>query len=71
MSLPPPRSSGRRGAPLRVPSVWQTAPIPPGGSSTVVVEVGATEKEARGAYMLTLLDAGGVRTVALGGVTFL
>jgi uncharacterized protein (TIGR02268 family) len=61
---------GRRGAALRVLPVWQEAPIPPGEQGDVVVEAEATEKEARGAFTLKLWEAGGVRTVTVGGVTF-
>jgi uncharacterized protein (TIGR02268 family) len=62
---------GRRGAALRVLSVWQAEPIAPGPEGgDVVVEVEATEEEARGAFTLKLWEAAGVRTVTVGGVTF-
>jgi uncharacterized protein (TIGR02268 family) len=62
---------GAKGEVLK-PLLWQPEPIVPGGkmSGRVVVEVLATEKEARGTYTLTLWDAERQRTVTLGSVTF-
>ena len=56
--------------------LWQPDPILPTAPSEerirgrVLVEVMATEKEARGAYTLILWDAERQRTVTLGNVTF-
>ena len=50
-------------------TVWPLEPIPPGASRRIVVELDATESEARGTYTLKLWagEAGGVN---LDGVTF-
>jgi uncharacterized protein (TIGR02268 family) len=61
---------GRGGVRLRVLRVWQPEPIPPGEIGRVVVEVEATEEQARGTYVLRLGEANGPRTVTLRGVTF-
>jgi uncharacterized protein (TIGR02268 family) len=68
---------GARGEVLKPLPLWQSAPLapsrpridssPPG---RVVVEVVATENEARGTYTLTLWDAEHQRTVTLGNITF-
>jgi uncharacterized protein (TIGR02268 family) len=56
--------------------LWQPSPIlpaapgEPGSRGRIVVEVMATEKEARGTYTLILWDAERQRTVTLGNVTF-
>ncbi len=50
--------------------VWQPAPIAPGQQGRVVVEVLATQKQARDMYTLTRWDAERQRTVMLGEVTF-
>ncbi|WP_414640824.1 hypothetical protein [Archangium sp.] len=55
--------------------LWQPPPIlpdAPGEASDqgVVVDVIATEREARWTYTLILWDAGRQRTVTLGHVTF-
>ncbi|QRN94342.1 DUF2381 family protein [Archangium violaceum] len=60
----------RGGARLRVLRVWQPEPLPPGGTDRVVVEVEATEEQARGTYVLRLGEASGPRTITLRGVTF-
>ncbi|HYO54329.1 DUF2381 family protein [Archangium sp.] len=66
-----------KGEVLKPLPLWQPEPIPPSepGSAAerkdrVVVEVLATETEARGTYTLTLWDAERKRTVILGNVTF-
>ena len=68
---------GLRGEVLKSLPLWQPEPIPasaPGVESLnwgrVVVEVPATEAEARGTYTLTLWDAEQQRTVTLGNITF-
>jgi len=52
-------------------TVWPLEPIPPGMSRRIVVELNATESEARGTYTLKLwageAGAGGVN---VDGVTF-
>jgi hypothetical protein len=50
-------------------TVWPLEPLPPGASRRIVVELDATESEARGTYTLKLWagEAGGVN---LDGVTF-
>ncbi|WP_084738139.1 DUF2381 family protein [Cystobacter ferrugineus] len=51
-------------------TILPAAPGEPGEQGRVVVELLATEKEARGSYILTLWDAERQRTVTLGNVTF-
>jgi uncharacterized protein (TIGR02268 family) len=60
----------KRSGPPRVLTVWQEAPIPPGQSGRVVVEAEPLPDGVRGPYTLKLWEAGGERTVTLGGVTF-
>jgi len=50
-------------------TVWPLVPIPPGASRRIVVELDATESEARGTYTLKLW-AGEAGSVNLDGVTF-
>ena len=65
---------GPKGEVLKPLPLWQQEVLPtePGakGWRHVVVEVLASEKEARGTYTLTLWDAEQKRTVTLGNVTF-
>jgi uncharacterized protein (TIGR02268 family) len=61
---------GKRGMSLKVLTVWQKAPIPPGEGGRVVVEAEPPTDGTRGPYTLKLWEAGGARTVTLGGVTF-
>jgi uncharacterized protein (TIGR02268 family) len=62
---------GSRGEALKVLETWQTDPIPPGMWRTVVVEVEATEREARGLFTLKLWsEAGAAGELTLGGVRF-
>ncbi|WP_309894011.1 DUF2381 family protein [Archangium sp.] len=63
---------GAKGQVLKPLPLWQPEPIAPGSKrpGRVVVEVLATEKQARGTYTLTLWDAERQRTVVLGEVTF-
>jgi uncharacterized protein (TIGR02268 family) len=67
---------GPKGEVLKPVLLWQPDPILPtapgdvGERGRVVVEVLATEKEARGTYTLVLWDATRQRTVTLGNVTF-
>jgi len=67
---------GPKGEVLKPVLLWQPEPILPaapgdvGKRGRVVVEVLATEKEARGTYTLTVWDAERQRTVTLGNVTF-
>ncbi|OJH33954.1 hypothetical protein BON30_46315 [Cystobacter ferrugineus] len=69
---------GPRGELLKPLPLWPLEPILPMDpqqergrrAGHVVVEVLATEKEARGTYTLTLWDAERKRTVTLGNVTF-
>jgi uncharacterized protein (TIGR02268 family) len=69
---------GPKGEVLKLLPLWQPEPIPPpeavavGQESgrRVVVEVLASETEARGTYTLTLWDAEHKRTVTLGNITF-
>ena len=62
---------GPTGETLRVLETWQQEPIAPGKSRHVVVEVEATEQEARGPFTLKLWagEEDG-RNVTLRGVTF-
>ena len=63
---------GATGEVLKPLPLWQPAPIAPGSElpGRVVVEVLATDKQARGTYTLTLWDAEHQRTVVVGEVTF-
>jgi len=67
---------GPKGEVLKPVLLWQPDPILPaapgdvGKRGRVVVELLATEKEARGTYTLVLWDAARQRTVTLGNVTF-
>ncbi|WNG56540.1 DUF2381 family protein [Archangium gephyra] len=69
---------GPKGEVLKLLPLWQPGPIlsaapgyaDEGERTRVVVEVLATEKEARGTYTLILWDAARQRTVTLGNVTF-
>ncbi|WP_309894973.1 DUF2381 family protein [Archangium sp.] len=68
---------GAQGEVLKPLPLWQSAPIVPSRPGIdfsplgrVVVEVVATENEARGTYTLTLWDAEQQRTVTLGNITF-
>jgi hypothetical protein len=61
---------GRGGVRLRVLRVWQPEPILPKGPGLVVVEVEATEEQARGTFHLKLGEASGPRTITLHEVTF-
>jgi len=65
---------GPKGEVLKLLPLWQQELLPtePGakGWRHVVVEVPASEQEARGTYTLTLWDAEQKRTVTLGNVTF-
>jgi uncharacterized protein (TIGR02268 family) len=51
-------------------TVWPLEPLPPGESRRVVVELNATESEARGTYTLKLWAEAGSGSVSLDGVTF-
>ncbi|HEX5752568.1 MAG TPA: DUF2381 family protein [Archangium sp.] len=69
---------GPKGEVLKPLPLWQPEPIPPADAVAeeqqpgrrVVVEVLASQTEARGTYTLTLWDAEQKRTVTLGNVTF-
>ncbi|HLM45093.1 MAG TPA: DUF2381 family protein [Myxococcaceae bacterium] len=66
---------GPKGQVLKPLPLWQPEPVPPVEPGTklmgrVVVEVLASELEARGTYTLTLWDAEHKRTVTLGHITF-
>jgi hypothetical protein len=56
---------------LKALDVWAREPIPPGGKRLVVVEVEATEREARGTFTLELWGEGdSSRGERFDGVTF-
>ena len=66
---------GPKGQVLKPLPLWQPKPVPPVEPGTklmsrVVVEVLASEVEARGTYTLTLWDADQKRTVTVGHITF-
>jgi uncharacterized protein (TIGR02268 family) len=67
---------GPKGELLKPLPLWQPSPLLPAAPGVevnrgrVVVEVMASEKEARGTYTLILWDAERQRTVTLGNVTF-
>ncbi len=69
---------GPKGEVLKPLPLWQPEPLLPSESQSerelrpgrVVVEVLATQEEARGTYTLTLWDAERKRAVSLGNVTF-
>jgi len=60
----------RAGAPLKVLTVWQKAPISRYPFGRVVVEAEATPGAALGPFTLKLWGPGGLRTITLSGVTF-
>jgi uncharacterized protein (TIGR02268 family) len=66
---------GPKGQVVKTLPLWQPEPVPPGEpgaelTGRVVVEVLASEVEARGTYTLTLWDADQKRTVTVGPITF-
>ena len=67
---------GPKGEVLKPLPLWQPGPVLPaapgdaGEKGRVVVEVLATDKEARGTYTLVVWDGARQRTVTLGNVTF-
>jgi uncharacterized protein (TIGR02268 family) len=62
---------GPKGEQLKSLPLWPLDPIVPGSDwGRIVVEVPATEKEARGTYTLKLWDADGQRTITIGNITF-
>ena len=67
---------GPKGEVLKPLPLWPAAPLLPAargtarGTNCVVVEVLASESEARGTYTLTLWDETRTRTVTLSNVTF-
>jgi uncharacterized protein (TIGR02268 family) len=62
---------GSTGEALKVLEVWPSKPIAPGEVGTVVVEVEATEREARGSFTLkSWAEEGAAGGLTLGGVTF-
>ncbi|MFP2960569.1 DUF2381 family protein [Myxococcus sp. 1LA] len=60
----------RAGAPLKILTLWQKAPISRYPSGRVVVEADATPDAAQGPFTLKLWGPGGLRTITLSGVTF-
>jgi uncharacterized protein (TIGR02268 family) len=60
---------GRQGEALKILNVWQPAPIPSGDLGTLVVEAEAPAQALPGPLVLKAWEAGGARTVTLGGVT--
>lgn len=63
--------TNKAGEALRVLPVWQLEPITSDSrNARVIVEAEASENEARGPFVLKLWEAGGMRTVTLGNVTF-
>ncbi|RKH36365.1 DUF2381 family protein [Corallococcus praedator] len=60
----------RTGAPLKILTLWQKAPISRYPSGRVVVEAEATPDAALGPFTLKLWGSGGLRTITLSGVTF-
>ncbi|HSP78532.1 MAG TPA: DUF2381 family protein [Myxococcaceae bacterium] len=61
---------GPTGEQLRILDFWQLDTAPPGQWSPVVVEAEATERQARGPFLLKLWDADGQRVITIGNVTF-
>lgn len=61
--------AGRQGVALKVLDVWQLAPVPSGGSATLVVEAEAPAQALPEPLVLKVWEAGGARAVTLGGVT--
>ena len=55
---------------LSPPQVWQSEVLLPENSAWVVVEIAATEEQARGSYTLVLWESSGTRPVTVEGVTF-
>jgi uncharacterized protein (TIGR02268 family) len=64
------RLAGKGGKQLHVLRVWPLEPIPPDERRHVFVEAETTEEEARGTYVLQLVDVNGLRTLTVRGVTF-
>jgi uncharacterized protein (TIGR02268 family) len=64
------RLTGNGSRQLRVLHVWPLEPLPPGERRHVFVEAEATEEEARGTYVLQLVDVSGLKTLTVRGVTF-
>ncbi|QAT84778.1 hypothetical protein EJ065_3212 [Corallococcus coralloides] len=60
----------RAGAPLKILTFWQKAPISRYPVGRVVVEAEATPDAALGPFTLKLWGPGGLRTITLSGVTF-
>ncbi|HSP77609.1 MAG TPA: DUF2381 family protein, partial [Myxococcaceae bacterium] len=61
---------GPLGEVLGTPRVWPRKPIPPGEPLEIVMEMDATELEARGSFTLELLGGEGEPGVSLEGVKF-
>ena len=58
------------GVALPWPQVWQARPMGAEEKEWVVVEVAATQEQARATYVLVLWPAGGLPPITLAGVTF-
>jgi uncharacterized protein (TIGR02268 family) len=63
------RLAGKEGE-LRVLTVWQPHPVPPGSEGRLVLEADATEEQARGPLTLTLWTEDGQRPLVIGNVLF-
>ncbi len=61
---------GAKGARPRVLHIWPLEPLAPGEKRRVVVEAEAPETDTRGAFILKLTEASGMRTLTFRGVTF-
>jgi len=62
--------ASKRGEGLKVLTVWQESPIPPGEYRRVMVEAEALTDGTRGPFTLKLWAAGGQRAMTLDNVTF-
>lgn len=64
------RLTSSSGEDLKVLALPQSEPIPPGRSRRLIIEAEATDTEAQGTYTLTLMEADGLRSLTVEGVTF-
>ncbi len=64
------RLTSGSGEELEVLPFPQPETIPPGGSHRLVIEAEAADTRAQGTYTLTLVEADGLRSLTVAGVTF-
>ncbi|MFP2929236.1 DUF2381 family protein [Pyxidicoccus sp. 3LG] len=64
------RLTAASGRDLEVLMVSQSKPMPPGGTSRIIIEASANPTEALGIHTLMLMEADGVRSLTVEGITF-